>query len=151
MADVVTISGGPGSLISRMKRKIPKRVVFLSVNASTEHRPRMDQELKQPSISEAMSATTEVQLLRYNAATIDSVKADLAAWTAELSTPEHPVDSYFIEVSFSAESEQSLRFFLNSIPTSFNLTDRQVDTLIASGEKLLKADPEFQRLMRELQ
>ncbi|MFC1740278.1 patatin-like phospholipase family protein, partial [Pseudomonadota bacterium] len=39
MTDVVTVSGGPAQMISKMKRKLPRRVVILSVNASTEKRP----------------------------------------------------------------------------------------------------------------
>ncbi|MGW8193741.1 MAG: patatin-like phospholipase family protein [Desulforhopalus sp.] len=150
MTDVITISGGPGAMLSKMERKTPSHVVFLSVNASTEHNSDMDKSAEQPSMLAAMNAMTDVQLHRYNAATVDMVKANLVAWSAHLSTPEHPVNTYFIQVSFEETPQPQLKLFLNKIPTSFSLTDEQVDTLIASARNLLRANPEFQRLLSDL-
>lgn len=150
ISDVVAISGGIKRTVVALERKIPKRVVYLTVNASTELRPDMDKTLKQPSMLASMNAMTDVQLHRYNAATVDQVRSDLALWAAELSTPEFTVEPYFIEVNFEQVSDPSLKLFLNKIPTSFNLTDQEVDQLIASAKFLLRADPEYQRLLADL-
>jgi NTE family protein len=150
MTDVITISGGPGAMINKMQRKIPRRVVFLSVNASTEHNSDMDKTTVQPSMLDAMNAVTDVQLHRYNAATVDKVQEDLDIWTQQMSTPEHPLTTYFIQVSFEETPQLELKLFLNKIPTSFSITDEQVDSLISSARNLLRADPEFQRLLSDI-
>jgi NTE family protein len=150
MKDVVTVSGGPSAMVSKMHRKIPRHVVFLSVNASTEQRSDMDQSLKQPSMLASINAMTDVQLHRYNAATVDEAKHELTQWKALMSTPEHQVETYFIEVSFEDVPQPQLKLFLNKIPTSFDLTDEQVDSLISSARSLLIADPEYQRLLNDL-
>jgi len=150
MTDVVTVSGGPAQMISRMQRKLPSHVVILSVNASTEKRPEMNKSAKQPSMLASMNAMTDVQLHRYNASTIDESRGDLEAWAAQMSTPQHEVKPYFIEVSFEDVAQPQLKLFLNKIPTSFNLTDEQVNTLISSAKDLVRADPEFQQLLKDM-
>lgn len=150
ISDVMAISGGANRMIEKMHRKIPKRVVYLSVNASTEHHPDMDKTLKQPSMLASMNAMTDTQLHRYNAATVDQVRSALTVWTSTLSTPELTVEPYFIEVNFEDVPDPQLKLFLNKIPTSFHLTDEQVDQLIASAKLLLDADPEYQKLLADL-
>lgn len=150
MTDIVTVSGGPAEMVNRMERKLPRHIVVLSVNASTEKRPDMDQSIKQPSIIESMNAMTDVQLHRYNSATVDEVRNSLETWATHMSTPDHEVKPYFIEVGFKEVAQPQLKLFLNKIPTSFNLTDEQVDTLISSARDLLKADPEYQQLLQDM-
>jgi len=150
VSDVMAISGGPAALSSRYQRKMPSRVVFISVNASTQKRPEMDETTKQPSMLAAMNAMTDVQLHRYNATTVDLVESELAKWAEEMSTPGHKVSPYFIQVTFEDVPEPQLKLFLNKVPTSFNLTDEQVDALIKSARSLLRSDPNFQKLLSDL-
>ena len=137
-------------MINKMQRKIPRRVVLLSVNASTEHNSDIDKATVQPSMLDAMNAVTDVQLHRYNAATVDKVKEDLDIWAEQMSTSEHPLTTYFIQVNFQETPQLELKLFLNKIPTSFSLTDEQVDSLISSARNLLRANPEFQRLLSDI-
>ena len=150
MTDVVTVSGGPTQMISKMQRKLPSHVVVLSVNASTEKRSDMNKSAKQPSMIASMNAMTDVQLHRYNASTVDETRGNLEAWAKQMSTPEHEVKPYFIEVSFEEVPQPQLKLFLNKIPTSFDLTEEQVNTLITSARDLVRADPEFQQLMTDM-
>ena len=150
MNDVVTVTGGPNALINKLQRKIPSHLVVLSVNASTEKLSDMDESAKQPSMIASMNAMTDIQLHRYNAATIDEVRSNLEAWSEHMSTPEHKVHNYFIEVNFEQVAQPQLKLFLNKIPTSFSLTEEQVEKLIASARELVRFDPEFQRLLAEL-
>jgi len=150
MTDVLAISGGARAMISKMDRETPRIVVFLSVNASTEQKSDMDKTTEQPSMLDAMNAVTDVQLHRYNAATIDNVKKSLDTWKTTMSTPEHPVSTYFIHINFEEVSQLELKLFLNKIPTSFSLTNEQVDTLISSARSMLRSNPEFQQLLADL-
>ena len=148
--DVVTISGGSESYLQKMHRKTPRRVVLISVNASTEQKTDMDQSTEQPSILAAMNATTDAQIHRYNSATLELVEGQLADWAEQLSSPDAPVTPYLIRVSFDQVAQPHLKAFLNKIPTSFNLTDEQVNTLIESARTLLREEPSFKKLKADL-
>jgi NTE family protein len=137
-------------MLNKNHRRIPRHVVFLSVNASTRQQSTMGKTTEQPRIVEVINAVTDVQLHRYNAATLDEAKTSLDSWSKSMSTPERPMSSYFIQISFEEVPEMQLKLFLNKIPTSFSLTDEQVDALISSGRNILRADPEFQRLLNDL-
>ena len=150
MTDVVAVSGGVSAMISKIHREIPHHIVFLSVNASTEHKSDMDKTTEQPSMLDAMNAMTDVQLHRYNAASVDKAKESLDTRTTRMSTPDHPITGNFIQISFEDTPQLELKQFLNKIPTSFNLTNEQVDTLIASVRSMLRANPDFQQLLADL-
>jgi NTE family protein len=150
MSDVVAVAGGPQEMINKTGRKLPSHVVVLSVNASTERHPEMDTSTRQPSMLASMNAMTDVQLHRYNAATVDSVRKFLDSWAKQVSTPEHEMKPYFIEVTFDQVPDPTLKLFLNKVPTSFDLTDEEVDALIKSARELVRSDPEFQQLLKDL-
>lgn len=150
MVDVVAASGGPQEFMKKVGRKIPKHIVFLTVNASTEKDSEMNLTAKQPSMLASMNAMTDIQLHRYNSATIDQTRFLLKKWAADISTPEQQVKSYFIEIGFKQVADPQLKYFLNKVPTAFSLTPEQVDALINSGKEILLADPEFQQLLAEL-
>lgn len=50
---------------------------------------------------------------------------------------------------FKDIDEPRLLPFFNAVPTSFSLTDEQVDKLIRAGRELLHRHLEFQRLLAE--
>lgn len=150
MSDVITVSGGPGAMLNKLRRKPPSKVVFISVNASTEPVSELGSSNKQPSIIQTINAMSDIQLHRYNAATVSLLQDRLADWASSISTPENQVTPYFIQVTFDAVRQPQLKLFLNKIPTSFSLTDEQVDTLIDSARTLLRGDPVFQKLVSEL-
>lgn len=150
MSDVMAVSGGPQAMINKMQRKIPSKVVILSVNASTVRHSGMDKTAEQPSMIQSLNAMTSIQLHRYNASTVDMVRKNLDIWAKQLSTPEHKINTYFIEVSFEGVTQPELKAFLNKIPTSFKLEPDQVDALIENGRALLRADKEYQELLKDI-
>jgi NTE family protein len=150
MSDVIEFGGGLKTYLQREGEVTPKVIVMVSVNASTSPQTEMDASTKQPSIAKSIGAMSSVQLHRYNVATVELVKGELETWAKELSTPEHQVTAYFIEVSFENIKQPQLRLFLNKVPTSFKLTDEQVDKLTDSAHELLKADPVYQKLLSDL-
>ena len=148
--DVMTVSGGAEPYLKKFQRKVPRQVVVISVNASTDPVFDMDESNKQPSMIESMNAVTGVQLHRYNTASIALVDDGLHRWAKELSSPDETVTPYFIQVSFKDIKTPELKHFLNKIPTSFTLSDEQVDSLIKSGRELLREHPVFQQLLSDL-
>jgi len=150
MSDVIHLAGGPEAYLKSRSIKPPRTIVLISVNASTEPETEMDATTKQPSIASSMGAVSSVQLHRYNVATVELVKNELQNWATSLSTAERPIAAYFIPVTFENIKQPQLKLFLNKIPTSFSLTDEQVDQLTDSARNLLRNEPTFQKLLSDL-
>jgi len=91
-----------------------------------------------------------VQLHRYNTDTLELMEKSLARWAAELSTPERPISHHFIRLSINDIQESELRLFLNRMPTSFALSNEQVDKAIEAGHLLLRENSDYRRLLTEL-
>jgi NTE family protein len=60
-------------------------------------------------------------------------------------------DIYFIDVSFGAVADANEQQELMKIPTTLYLTDQQIERLLLAATRLIRNDPEFQRLMRDLE
>lgn len=107
----------------------------------------MDRSNERPSLDETIGAVTDVQLHRYNAATLELMDTSIRRWAREISTQGRPVTPHFIQVGFrDIQEPQRLQFF-NRVPTSFSLTDEQVDELIAAGRELLRNNEDFQQFL----
>lgn len=148
--EIVELGGGIKQYAEKVQRTPPRRLALIAVNAVTDPQQTMDQTTEQPGIATAINAMSDVQLRRYSADTIALVKRSLKRWAAELSSPQRPVEPYFILLDFNGIDDPERRKLLNQLPTSFSLTDEQVDALIAAGGDLLRNHPEFRRLMVDL-
>lgn len=149
--ELVEISGGIRSFMERIGSKPSKRLVVLSVNASTKPRYNIENTNKIPDIEPTISAVTDTQLHRYNAATISLIRRSMTRWSEELSSFWQPIDPYFIEISFDGIQQEKRRSFFNQIPTSLSLSQEQADELILAGVELLEHNTEFQRLLKSMQ
>jgi NTE family protein len=147
--NIVDAAGGIRSFFGQ--RSPPTKMVVIAVNASTDPEPAMDRSNRQPSLIETVNAMSDIQLHRYNTETIELTTLRLNQWTTELSTAERPVTPHLIHVTFRDIQDPVQRLFFNRIPTDFALTSGQVDTLIEAGRQLLRNNPEFRRLLSDLQ
>jgi len=147
--EIVEVSGGIQAFTKALDRKPPGRLVVISVNASTNPEPEMDKSNKQPSLKESIGAVSSVQLHLYNTATLELMNNTLPRWAKALSTPERAVEPHFIQVGFNDIDKPDLLEFFNLIPTSFDLSDEQVDELIKAGRQLIRENPDFQGLLAE--
>ena len=145
--DLVELTGGADRFLEKAGRLPPKHVAIISVNASTDPEPLMDKSNEQPSLEETINAITDIQLHRYNTATLGLMEATLERWTKAASTEQRPVNTYFIQIGFRDLAQEHDHLFFNTIPTSFSLTDEQVDRLIAAGGELLRNNAEYQRFL----
>ena len=148
--EIIEVAGGVRTLLKHMNRKPPRRLVVISIDASTEPEPEMDKTNKQPSLEETINAMSSAQLHLYNAATLELMQESIPRWARELSTPEQTVEPYFIQLGFKdIKQPEKLKFF-NLIPTSFSLSGEQVERLKSAGRELLRSNPDFQRFVAEL-
>lgn len=54
----------------------------------------------------------------------------------------------FVEVGFNQVENDTEREYLNNIGTSFSLSDKEVDHLIAAGRKVLRDSPELKAFLQ---
>ena len=148
--EVIEVSGGARETYRQLGHKPPRHGVVISVNASTDPEPEMDMSNRQPSIGETIGAMSSVQLHRYNDATLELFQNSMERWSEELSTPDRPVTPYFVQLGFGDIEQPEARRFFNQIPTSFKLSEEQVDRLIEAGHELLRNNPDYQRLLVDL-
>ena len=148
--EVVALMGGVEMLAQKLGHEPPSNWAMISIDASTDSEPLMDLTNKQPSTAETIGAMSDVQLHRYNVATLELMQEEMAHWSEVLSTLDKPVNTYFTHVGFSdLEQPEELKYF-NSIPTSFKLSEEQIDRLIEAGRKLLRNNPDYQRFLAGL-
>ncbi len=149
--DLVSLGGGAKQTLQYMDTTPPKYFVIISVNSSTDPNRDMDISNKEPSIGETLDSMSDIQLHRFNRTTQELMLTRVKEWTEALSTPEHQVKYYFINVSFKDVQQPELRVLLNKIPTSFGLSKDAIGHLVESGVNLLYQNPEYQRLVSDLQ
>ncbi len=148
--EIVSLSGGTLAKYSKKyNRQPPKRVVMISVNAATEPGHHMDSSDSQPSLGKTIGAMSNIQLHRYNTATIELMKKTLVSWAQGLSTEGTHVESYFILLDFNGIHDPERRKALNPIPPSFNLSDNRWTCRSEPEGGLLRTNPEYQRLLTE--
>lgn len=148
--DVLELGGGAKRMAQILKIKPVKRFVIISVDASTTPQNLMDKTRRHPSLLDSANAMSDVQLQRYNIATIDVMKKSMRRWADQLSTPQHRVEPYFIQLRFKDIQDDTTRKQLNEIPTNFNLPNDEVDLLIKTGSDLLYSNTEFRRLLADI-
>ncbi len=148
--EYIEVGGGPQAMLQRMGRQPATHFAIVSVNASTVPSATMEDSPKAPTLEQTINAVTDVQIHRYNASTLEQMRDAMQRWSAQLSTPERPIEPYFVQVDFAGIAEAKRRGFFNQIPTSFSLEREQIDALIAAGRELLRGNAEFQRFVSGL-
>jgi NTE family protein len=60
------------------------------------------------------------------------------------------VDFYAIDINFDAIADPEEKRYFRNLPTTFVLTDEQVDHLRKMAGRLLRQSPDYQRMLRDL-
>lgn len=148
--EAIELSGGPSAFLKKVNKVQTKHIVVIVVDASTRTGSNINQCNKVPTPLQSINAMTDIQLHRYNAATKALFEASLQNWGQQLSTPDNPVQTHFINLSFNDLPSDNERQALNLIPTSLSLTEQQINTLIDTGARLLKNNFDYQQLIQAL-
>jgi NTE family protein len=148
--DYISLSGGALQTVHYTEVKPPKYFVVIIVNSSTDPNNNMDTSTEEPSIFDTIDTMSDIQLHRYNSATQNLIISEVHKWAKAISTPEREVKTYIIDVSIRNIKKSKLRFLLNKVPTNFSLDKKTVDHLIDSATNLLYDNPEYQRLISDL-
>jgi NTE family protein len=139
----LNIADEPGNQHRGLDYSEARHVIIISVNAFAKHKSRWVLERYAPSLFEIIGRVSADQISRYSEDTIEIVHSTFEGWVKEKSTPGRPVTFHFVDVSFNQVRDDSERDFLNSIGTNFDLSDEQVDRLIAAARKVLRESTEL--------
>lgn len=148
--------------------KIEKFVVIV-VNARTIEKDEISEDESAPGLFTVASKTATIAMDNYSVETIEAMKElrkervraqkNIAACQKQLdqcpNAPPLPklataIDPYVIEVNFEALKDPERRDYFLSLPTSFSLTNEQVEKLIEVGPELLQNSPSYQEFLQSL-
>jgi NTE family protein len=147
--DIIEAAGGYTKAAEVMNAgEPPSEMVIISVNAETDPNPSIDLSSAAPGFASMMNAVSGGQIRRYNFETLLLTEEVLNTMVREARDAGHDVRGFLVEVSFDDFFEKKDRRYFKRIPTSFKLSDHQVDELIWAGRELLLSSPEYHRLVR---
>jgi NTE family protein len=124
-----------------------KDILIITVNAAVQHYPEWANTWGNPKEGEALGAMTYIQMRNYTADTIHIVRQAYRHWQETHAGIEVPKGFELVEVTFSNVQDDEERAYLNKLPTSLELSEEQVDKLIAAGRHLLRESPDFQEFL----
>ena len=148
----VSLAGGAKKTSENLfkGRKLPRRLVVVVVDASTSSETEIGKTAAMPSIGDTLSTVTDIQLHLYNTETNSLFKKQVTQWAGYLSTKEHPVTPYYIHLDVTDIQKKEDRLFFHQVPTSFSIEKYQADKLIELAKGMLRQEPEYQKLLNEL-
>ena len=154
-----SVMGGLEHLLKEGNVKNVRKFVVLAVNAETSPDVLEYRSDHIPVISRSMGAMVDLPINRYSFDTVTLLRQGLENARLKLRVNKRAPDSplspdaevYFINASLSEVDDPDEREALMKIPTTMYLTDRQIDRLLLAASRLIRIDPEFQRLMRDLE
>ena len=150
--NTVSLSGGMQNIYDKTykDKKTARRIVVIVVDAATNSETDIGKSKSVPSVFDTLSVVTDMQLHLYNTETNSLLKQELMQWVKAISTEEYSITPFFIDLNIDGIEDQSDREFFNQVPTSFSLKKVQADKIIELGRKLLRNNPEFQKLLHQL-
>lgn len=130
------------------------RIAFIIVNAEGKQSTKRWSLLEEnPGLTDVGDVALTAMINNYTFESTALLRSMVRQWSAfrraEAPT-EAPLDYYVTEVSFNALSSHKERAGFLDLPTSFNLSDEDVDRLRDVGRRILYNNRDFQRLVRDL-
>ena len=146
--DTLSIADDPAAAARDQLHWEARHILIISVNAYAKHKSDWILERYAPSLFEVIGSVSADQISRYSEDTIQLVRDTFETWVKDHSTAARPVTFHFVDVSFNHVKDDDERNFLNGIGTNFNLSDEQVDRLIAAARKILRESEDFQAFIK---
>ena len=162
--DRIMFFGNAWTMMQMTGTEKTRKVVFVVVNAETEVSKEMNIFGKPPAFGAMLSSYSTVAITRYNYETLMLLRENFRRWTEEVQKGrcgDKPISTepgecgdiqfHLVEVKFDALKDPAERSYFKQLPTSFKLSDDEVDKLREAARRILKASPEYQRLLKGIQ
>ena len=157
------------SIQRRINRKSIEKLVVIVVNAATAPKSERDLKPSVPSLVDVLTTAATVPMDKYSFDTVNRVgdiikeydqsaqirkrcnKLLLNAAGIGLAGGDlYEVDLYLSHIAFDFIADRKERLKFKNLPTNYSLPAATVDSLIKTGQELLRGDKEFRRLVQEL-
>lgn len=153
------VTGGLDQYLKGARVTKVKKLVIISVNAETSPDVKEFRSETTLGANKVFASLVDIPINRYSTDTLLLMRLGVQAWQQRLRSQDYDPDSvfakdadiYFIDVSLGAVPDADEQEYLMKIPTTLYLTDQQIEHLLSAATKLIRQDPDFQRLMRDLE
>jgi NTE family protein len=153
LMDASYLEGGLRNLMMHIHMVPPRRLVLVVVNAATRKGGKWDKRESIPGPWQTIDELGDDIGLRVNQRSLEVLQPMLEQWRRESiahAAAGPPPDFYLVNVDFESLPDAKDRGFFENLATSYVLSNKTVDRLIAAGGSLLEKSPEFQRLLHDL-
>ena len=144
------IEGMRSGLSFSMMSRLPEKILVISVDAEVIPEHTIDESAAKPSITETVDAFSDAQFRLYGQETRALLDIKLKEMVQELKKAGRNPTVYNANVSFASVQGKSLKSYLNSLPTTLELSDHDVDMLETVGRELLRGDPNFRAFLNRV-
>jgi NTE family protein len=139
------------------------KIAFIVANAEAEVSPSLAITNNMPGIGPMLSSYSSTAISRYNYETVMLLQESFTRWKQEIQEERctggpivtepggcGDIEFYLVQVKFDALKDEDERLYFKTLPTSFKLSDQQVDELREVARRLLINSQEYQRLISDL-
>jgi NTE family protein len=153
LRSVIESIAGHGGMRTSLRRSglhELRRVAFIIVDAQT--RIQQGSLLGDiPGLGFVFGSSSSIMINRSNFDTIDLLRRFIHDWTDEdILAGRIPLNYYMVHVNFDYLKDKKQRDYLNDIPTTLSLSEKQVDKLREVAGRLLYESEDFLRLLSDL-
>lgn len=139
---------GSGQTLVDLK-KIPKNILVIAVDAEVLPEHTVNETATKPSVTETFEAFSDAQFRLYNGETRLLLQNKLKDLQEFLQAQGRPTEIFMANVSFASVQLDSLKSYLNRLPTSLELSDHDVDLLTQVGGQLLRNSPGYRDFLKK--
>ena len=129
-----------------------KRFAVVAVNSLADTENDWGTHEAPPNVVSMLIRATGVPIDRYSYEQVELLRDFVGAMRRVRGPDGQPlaIEFYAIDINFDAIADPDEKRYFRNLPTSFALTDEQVDRLREMAGRLLRQSPDYQRLLRDL-
>ncbi len=129
-----------------------KRFAVVAVNSLADTENDWGTHEAPPNVVSMLIRATGVPIDRYSYEQVELLRDFVRAMQRVRGPDGQPlaIEFYAIDINFDAIADPDEKRYFRNLPTSFALTDEQVDRLREMAGRLLRQSPDYQRLLRDL-
>ncbi len=140
-----------------------RKMAFIVVNAETKIESHWNKIEYIPPLSAMMWNYSSIAIVRYNRETMAILQESFGRWAYQIRSGRCPpgqisrepgscgeIEFYLVEVSFDSLKDKAEGAYLANLPTSFRLSDEEVDRLRAGARRILTESDDFKKFLRDL-
>jgi NTE family protein len=149
--DFTLLHGGLRRTFAQLGMDHVERFAVIVVDASAQTDSKSGATEAVPGVLRVMSDAGTILLGHSNFETGQLFDQSLRLWQVEMKHSDHSLEVYRITLNFSNVGSASLSTFCNSVSTGFRLPASTAITLRDAGRNALELNPEYRRLVKDLE